>query len=264
MLEMPLSAPCHVLEGQPLQASFGLSRALMCHPAYSYGHLPFWLVSAPVASRSLTASDTPSPLGATLRWVVGILFVKHIYKPADTLTYSFGFSINVRQQPNTHSPQTPPDKLRCQITPLLGNIKETNKCAGKHIYQGSGGVNPFSKAPMGQLQTVIDARGRNSEWLPQQLPTVVAIETAQYPKKKGNQDLADAVLALKYQIYFNKLYRSANSLFSTLRQWKTLWDAYGCQHIMLLETCIKWLYCWPTAVWILCVLYMRDILLYKC
>lgn len=59
--------------------------------------------------------------------------------------------------------RTPPDKPGCQMTASPGNIKETNKSAGELIYPGSRGVNRFSDAPMGQLQTLIDAKGRNSK-----------------------------------------------------------------------------------------------------
>ncbi|KAI9539039.1 hypothetical protein NQZ68_009116 [Dissostichus eleginoides] len=70
--------------------------------------------------------------------------------------------INVRQGLAACSLPTPPDSPGCQITPSLGNIKETYKRADEHVYEGSGGVNPFSRAPLGQLQTLKDARGRNS------------------------------------------------------------------------------------------------------
>ncbi len=53
------------------------------------------------------------------------------------MTYSFGFSINVILRPAARSLQTPPDRPGYQITPSLGNIKETNKRAEEHICQGS-------------------------------------------------------------------------------------------------------------------------------
>lgn len=65
------------------------------------------------------------------------------------------------KRPAARSLRTPPDTPGCQATLSLGNIKETNMRAGEHVYQGSGGINPFSGAPLGQLQTLKDARGRN-------------------------------------------------------------------------------------------------------
>ncbi|CAB1413643.1 unnamed protein product [Pleuronectes platessa] len=70
--------------------------------------------------------------------------------------------INVTLRAAACSLQTPPDRPGCQITSSLENIKETNKLADEHAYRGSGGVNPFSGAPLGRLQTHKDATGRKS------------------------------------------------------------------------------------------------------
>lgn len=116
------------------------SRAPMCHPAYSCGHLPFWLVSVHVASAWLMAPDTAAPRAPRC----GEHWASHLCgahtKPADTLTYSFGFSVNVRLQLFACSAQTPPDGPRRQITLSEGNIKETNMYTAEHSDRGRCGV----------------------------------------------------------------------------------------------------------------------------